>query len=72
MKTTPNFKGKKHTLVFNLFHNMWIRYKDTYCERCDAYHECMKWLLVRRYCPTHVDYEGVEQTGTDKELEQLN
>ena len=32
----------------------------------------MKWLLVRRYSPTHVDYEGVEQTGTDKELEQLN
>ena len=26
-------KGKKHTLVFNLFHNMWIRYKDPHIVR---------------------------------------
>ena len=42
MKTTPNFKGKKCTLVFNLFHNMWIRYKDTHIVR-DVMHTMNAW-----------------------------
>lgn len=36
MKTTPNFKGKKHTLVFNLFH------KDPHIVR-DVMHTMNAW-----------------------------
>lgn len=39
---TSKFKGKKHTLVYNLFHNMWIPYKNLHSVR-DVMHTMNAW-----------------------------